>query len=984
MSNQPSLAKISRPRLFSVVPRERLFALLDENNRRSLIWISGPPGSGKTTLVASYLDARQTDTLWYQVDAGDADPASLFRYLSEAVGTSEVAGASQLPRFVPGHHSDIDGFSRLYFRSFFLRLHANSVLVLDNFQEVLESGTLHEILRLAIAEVPPSITLIVISRVEPPASFVRLKANGAMVQIGWEDLQLTLDEVRSIAAIRNVTDDWLVKALHQQSQGWAAGITLMLERLGHFDDGSRELPTETRESVFHYFANLIFDQAAEATRHVLLSIAFLPRVTERLASELSGRHRAGEMLDDLYRRRMFIDRRLGPEPVYQFHALFLDFLRTRAREALNGSEYANLLARSTNVLHREGDFDATMEVTLLRSDRRVAREIVLAEAASLLDQGRRQTLLHWIERLPQDCRQEDAWLTYWRRRAEVQTDPMSGAKTLEHALELFQDANDRAGRMECLTALLNGLFVGFHGLDSLNRWLDDLLAEVQAAPEYASPDAELQVLGVLCPTPFHVRPWHQLMEVIYKRVEDLHPQCRTPGVGLIAAMGALVVCGLCCDFERGDRLVIASEALAFRDSASPADAAWWCAQIGWLRFAQARYEEALDYLLRGQKIAEGNGLQQLTRQLMLWRFTITWRVVGWPEALTLMEEIERMPITRQLMAQAQILLFKGRIACYRQQREEVARLATLAYEFALKTQSRLQELIFAVSIVNIYLDINLVAEAKPFIQRTQELAQRAEIYRCWRAVPLLLGARGAQLEGHQDVAETKLRAALAEASAGSARYCLRFCDWTMPPMFCLALDRGIELNLVRDLIRLFRLKPPKGAPDNWPWPVRIITLGRFGVQVHDEPVEFSRKVPRKTLQLLKAIVAQGGREVSEETLCDALWPDEEGDAARHVLSITVLRLRKLLGSNDAVIQQGGKVSLNPELCWVDSWQFESRISDAGTAAQQACLYTAAAFYPRMKASRGRWWRASVCAGSSSTRYRRWACNSRRVEIWTAP
>src|SRR5882672_2081433 len=72
MSKKASLAKIGPPRLFGVVPRERLFALLDENCGRPLIWISGPPGAGKTALVASYLEDRGSPTIWYQVDSGDA------------------------------------------------------------------------------------------------------------------------------------------------------------------------------------------------------------------------------------------------------------------------------------------------------------------------------------------------------------------------------------------------------------------------------------------------------------------------------------------------------------------------------------------------------------------------------------------------------------------------------------------------------------------------------------------------------------------------------------------------------------------------------------------------------------------------------------------------------------------------------------------------------------------------------------------------
>jgi DNA-binding SARP family transcriptional activator len=160
----------------------------------------------------------------------------------------------------------------------------------------------------------------------------------------------------------------------------------------------------------------------------------------------------------------------------------------------------------------------------------------------------------------------------------------------------------------------------------------------------------------------------------------------------------------------------------------------------------------------------------------------------------------------------------------------------------------------------------------------------------------------------------------------------------MPHLFTVALVGGIEVELVQQIIRMFRLKPPAGAPDLWPRPIRIHALGRFEVLVNDKPLEFSRKVPRKTLALLKALIGYGGKGVAEQSLCDALWADEEADAARQALSITVVRLRKLLGSNDFVQQQGGKVSLDRALCWVDAWRFEERAAHAdGLAAVSKAL-----------------------------------------------
>ncbi len=70
--------KISRPRLPVVLARTRLFRLIDKGRNHPVVWISGPAGSGKTTLAGSYLDARKLPCLWCQLDEGDSDIATFF------------------------------------------------------------------------------------------------------------------------------------------------------------------------------------------------------------------------------------------------------------------------------------------------------------------------------------------------------------------------------------------------------------------------------------------------------------------------------------------------------------------------------------------------------------------------------------------------------------------------------------------------------------------------------------------------------------------------------------------------------------------------------------------------------------------------------------------------------------------------------------------------------------------------------------------
>ncbi|HEY4956274.1 MAG TPA: hypothetical protein VII31_00545, partial [Caldimonas sp.] len=288
MARRPVLfAKLSTPKAFGALARERLFAALDAERPQRAIWIAAPPGAGKTTLVASYLRARSLRALWYQVDAGDADPAAFFFDLAQGAPMPHRRGAA-LSLLAPEYLADLPGFTRRYWRTFFARLPSPSVLVLDNFQEAGASVPLHEIVAAAIAEAPAGIAVIVVSRADPPAAFARALANGLIARVDADDLRLTSEEMRAIATAARPLDEATLHLLERESAGWAAGLALMLQQLRHAGPLGSGLPTATREAVFAYFAGQVFERVPQATRELLLATAYLPRVTVEAARQLSG------------------------------------------------------------------------------------------------------------------------------------------------------------------------------------------------------------------------------------------------------------------------------------------------------------------------------------------------------------------------------------------------------------------------------------------------------------------------------------------------------------------------------------------------------------------------------------------------------------------------------------------------------------------------------------------------------------------------
>lgn len=138
-------------------------------------------------------------------------------------------------------------------------------------------------------------------------------------------------------------------------------------------------------------------------------------------------------------------------------------------------------------------------------------------------------------------------------------------------------------------------------------------------------------------------------------------------------------------------------------------------------------------------------------------------------------------------------------------------------------------------------------------------------------------------------------------------------------LFARALDAGVEAAWVVNAIQRRDLPPPALASPCWPWPVRLRLLGAFECEVEGRPFAAgSVKAAAKPLALLRRIAVLAGYEaVSAETVARGLWPGEGREGREKVLETTLARLRRLLGSADAVLLHEHRLRLNPRRVWID-------------------------------------------------------------------
>lgn len=539
-----ALAKLTPPRLYAVTRRERLFTLLKEQCRHHpLIWVAGPPGAGKTSLIASYLVEQKRRTLWYHVDPGDADLATFFHYLAQVAQSAAGRKRLRLPALTPEFMADVPGFTRRFMRELWSKVPAPAVLILDNYQELPIEALLHKMLPIALAEFPHGATLIVISREDAPEPFARELVHNGVGHIRWEDLRLTLEETAALASSATEIDQESLKTVHAKANGWVAGTVLLLERMKANEAWNIPTPSETKSEVFHYFAEQVFMRLDTCTREVLMRTALLPWATGPMAEEVSANPSAGQIIRDLYQRGLFVDRRADAQVRYQYHDLFREFLLDRCRVHFDAAALQSIKRTAAQVAEQAGQLDTAVSFYAETTSWDDLAQLICGVSETLLTQGRNQTLRGYIELLPEPEREKRPWLLYWSGISRLVFDPSAARADLEMAYHLFESTGgDVTGLLLTCSGIIEAYYCRADEMAPAIIWGDRLHKVLQQHNGFPSSATKATVLANLQGLVF-ARPHHPLLQELDQSLDQILHEAGDPAarVGVATTFMNLMV-----------------------------------------------------------------------------------------------------------------------------------------------------------------------------------------------------------------------------------------------------------------------------------------------------------------------------------------------------------------------------------------------------------------------------------------------------------
>ncbi len=922
------LGKLTPPILPVVLTRAKLFRVLDRARTRPLTWITAPAGFGKTTLVASYLRARRRPVCWYRLDEGDADPSTFFHYLSLAAQSLAPRFRRPLPVLTPEYALGLPTFTRRFFRELCGRLPRRCVLVLDNYQEVPSASGLHQLLPHAIQELPEHASVLVMSRQDPPPSMVTVQSGQAMTVVGGDSLSLSRAEAKAIVQLhwKKKADGTLrafVDEAYRQVGGWAAGLLLLIEQAKADCMVSGSGPDGTSETIFRYLAGEVMERLSPDIQQLLLKTSVLSDIDLRSAVALTGLSNAGDILGFLHRSRYFTERRQGARPSYRYHPLFREFLLHRARVELGTAHLQALQRNAAELLIKETRIEDAVLLLQAAEDWEGLAQVILGQAQELVATGRIQTLGTWILSVPEPIRIRNPWLMFWLASTKVSFDPDQAYVLFDQSLVKFREQGDRTGALLSWCGAIRAVLIRWAGLGRIAKLLELFPAIHPEGASYPSIEVEAHVADCMAGAIMQTRPDRDDARAWLDRAvilsEYLPPAVQTGSrymteiyflwfgdfVAARAGLGQFLRLAESKQWNPITTIFFHTTSATF---------AWLDSELDLCRMHIGKARELVNqsglHVWDGLIISQGVAGELLSGNL--------------PAAEALLKEGDAATQRLGGIHRAHFLhlfcwfkLLRGDfLEAWTQMQQSLNLLSA-------EGGHMFGEASHAILAAHILRELGRAPEAIQWLEQVIQTAERMQSdllrFGAWILTAQLAFDRNDETEGFEG-----LRKALKIAeSRGLLQY--PGCQPQIMATLCArALNAGIQVPVVFRMIKKNRYPAPPEArhSEAWPWPIKIYTLGRLEILIKGQPLEKNRKASHRLLDLLTVIVAFGGQAVPVSRLTDALWPEADGDQALENFKRSISRLRKLLGIETVILWQEGKISLNPELSWVDALAFE--------------------------------------------------------------
>jgi LuxR family transcriptional regulator, maltose regulon positive regulatory protein len=480
-----------------LVQRPRLFAMLDRGAAGRVTVLSAPAGSGKSTLVSSWLREAEPPgaPAWVAIEREEADATRFWGTVMDALRDSgAMASGDGLATLMPAPSGGQEEFLG-HLSDGLERLQEPVLLVLDDLH-LLRSGEALRGLEELITRGPAQLHTFILTRRDPKLGLHRLRLTGELVEIRAAELDFTAAEAGELMAAADVSiDAGDVARLHERTEGWAAGLRLAALSLVRHEAPDRFVSefSGSERTVADYLLGEVLGTQPPEVRRMLLRTSILERVNGPLADALTGSADGTRVLHELEEAGAFVVPVDVARSWFRYHHLLGDLLRLELSREAPG-EVAQLHRLAAGWYAENGHPIEAIRHAELGEDWKLAAELLGRHWVHLLLDGEEATLGSLLAGLPAGLAEGDAELAAIAAADRMAESRWGEADELLAAAARGIPALPDARRRRAETAVATVQLLRARRLGDLEEVVDGAGAMLHVG---GAADAELQALALM-------------------------------------------------------------------------------------------------------------------------------------------------------------------------------------------------------------------------------------------------------------------------------------------------------------------------------------------------------------------------------------------------------------------------------------------------------------------------------------------------------
>ena len=338
----------------SDIPRTALIDRIRASSAR-LTTICAPPGYGKTTLAAQYVDLDDRRSAWLSITE-DSDKTALARMLalaSSAVLPIDATLLEELTAARPRRSLITAGLCASVAQA-----PDPFLLVVDDVHVLSDPATI-ALLAAVAGEVPPGSEIVLVSRNLAAFSLAGTRVHEDLFELDAEDLRLEVGDADLLLRRAGATDlgSDEVAALTEQTEGWAVGLYLaaLSRRSGSAIDGAPAFGGDDR-FVTDYVRENILARLPEDEVGFLVRTSVLEELSGPLCDAILEVTGSGARLEALEGANLLVVPLDHRRERFRYHHLLRDLLRAEL-EHRSPELVPALYARASAWCEEQGAYD---------------------------------------------------------------------------------------------------------------------------------------------------------------------------------------------------------------------------------------------------------------------------------------------------------------------------------------------------------------------------------------------------------------------------------------------------------------------------------------------------------------------------------------------------------------------------------------------------------------------------------------------------